>query len=160
MKKLSILLIVLVIAAVAGIGWLYLSARIDVRFEECIATDGVLQADYLDLVRESVASGAFVGTVFETGDIASADQYQFLSYTVSLNNHSFLDATVPEIRITPMLGDVLVIGDTEERLLPAGKKTELYLTLLTRRDMHSIREASVSWYVWGIPFTEKITLGN
>ena len=33
-------------------------------------------------------------------------------------------------------------------------------TILTARTMHSVREGIVSYYLWGIPFTERITLGK
>ena len=43
MKPFAIILIILVLAAVVGIGWLYFSANLTVTFDTCIATDGVTQ---------------------------------------------------------------------------------------------------------------------
>ena len=37
---------------------------------------------------------------------------------------------------------------------------DLSATILTDRAMHSVREATVSCYFWGIPFTTKLTLGK
>lgn len=160
MKKLAIFLILLVLLAAAGLGWLFLSARFEVRFDSCVATDGILQADYLSGLKDQMASDTFVGTVYDSTEIGSPEQYQFLTYAVSVSNHSFLDATAVEIRVTPMQGDILRIGDPYEHTVPAAREETLSVTLLTGRGMQSVREATVSWYIWGIPFTEKITLGN
>ena len=160
MKPLGIILIILVLAAVVGVGYLYLNANLDIRFEACIATDGMTQIDYFNTLKSKVASSAFVGTRFTGGGLGTADQYQFLTYTVHLSNHTFLKAEVIEIRITPMQGDILQIGEEDAHDLPSGQQMDLSATILTGRTMHSVREATVSYYFWGIPFTTRLTLGK
>jgi len=160
MKPFAIILIILVLAAVAGVGWLYLSANLTVSFESCIATDGVTQSDFFDQVKKQVANGSFIGTLYGDQDLQTADRYQFLTYTVALDNHAFLKADTAEIRITPMQGDVLMLGDEQEHSVAAGQKGTLSATILTSRDSHSVREGTVTWYFWGIPFSSKITLGQ
>ena len=160
MKPLGIILIVLVLAAVVGIGYLYLNANLDIRFEACIATDGMTQVDFFNTLKSKVASSEFVGTRYTNKDLGSADQYQFLTYTIRLDNHTFLKAEVIEIRITPMQGDILQIGEESVHDLPSGQQMDLSATILTDRTMHSVREATVSYYFWGIPFTTKLTLGK
>ena len=160
MKVFAICLVVLVLAAVIGIGWLYLNARMDIRFESCIANDGVTQAEVFNNVISRVKNDTFIGTRFTGEDTGTADQYQFLTYTVHVDNHSFLKAEVIEIRITPMQGDILQIGEETARDLPSGRQTNLSATIITDRNMHSVREATVTWYFWGIPFSEKLTLGR
>ncbi len=160
MKPFAIILIILVLAAVVGVGWLYLNANLTVTFDSCIATDGVTQADFFDQVKKQVANGSFIGTLYGDKDLQTADQYQFLTYTVNLDNHAFLKADTAEIRITPMQGDVLMLGEEQEHSVPAGKKGTLSATILTSRDNHSVREAIITWYFWGIPFSSKITLGQ
>ena len=160
MKAFAAVLIVLVLLAVAAVGYLYLTANLEVRFDNCIATDGLTQAEYFDGLKKKVETSTFTGTRFSADPIGTADQYQFLTYTVRLDNHAFLTADVIEIRITPMPGDVLQLGEEAEHSLPSGKKADLSATILTARDMHSVREATVTYYFWGIPFSEKITLGK
>lgn len=160
MKPFAVILIILVLAAVVGVGWLYLNANLTVAFDSCIATDGVSQAEYYDRLKKEVSSGTFIGTLYGSQDLLTADQYQFLTYTVSLDNHAFLKAETAEIRITPMQGDVLMISDRPEHSVPAGKKEYLSATILTARDMHSVREATVTWYFWGVPFSSRLTLGQ
>ena len=160
MKGVAIFLIVLVLAAVGAVGYLYLKADLTVSFESCIATAAVTQADYFQQMKKDLASGAFVGTKFSGDEPGSAEEYQFLTYTVRLSNHAFLNADVIELSVMPMQGDVLQIGDTERHALAAGKETTISATILTTREMHSVREGTVTCYFWGIPFTSKLTLGK
>lgn len=158
MKPLGIILIVLVLVAIAAVGYLYLNAKLDISFKECIATDGITQIEFFDNLKANVDASAFIGTRYTNEELTTADQYQFLTYTLHFNNHSLLKAEVIEIRITPMQGDVLQIGEVTAYDLPSGKQMDLSATILTDRAMHSVREATVSYYFWGIPFTTKLTL--
>ncbi len=160
MKIAAVVLIVLVLAAVCAVGYLYLNANLDVRFVSCIASDGVSQADTYNTLKKKVDNASFVGTRFSSEELGTADQYQFLTYTVNLDNRSYLNAEVVEIRITPMQGDVLQLGEETAHDLAAGKSMDLSALILTSRNMHSVREATVSWYFWGIPFSTKLTLGK
>jgi hypothetical protein len=160
LKAFAVIMIVLVLVAVAAIGFFCFSAKIDVRFVSCIATDGVTQVEFFDSMKKQVESGAFTGTSFSGATLGAADQYQFLTYTVRLENHAFLKAETIELRITPMEGDILQLGDENCYDLASGKQIEISATILASRSMHSVREGTVSYYLWGIPFTEKITLGK
>ena len=160
MKAFAIVLIVLLVIAVAAAGVFFFSAKIDVRFVSCIATDGITQVDFYNELKGQVESGAFTGTRFSGAELGAADQYQFLTYTVRLDSHAFLKAETIELRITPMDGDVLQLGDEACYDMASGKQTEVSSTILTARTMHSVREGIVSYYLWGIPFTERITLGK
>ena len=160
MKPLGIILIILVLVAVVAVGYLYLNAKLDITFRECIATDGITQIDFFDNLKSKVSASTFVGTHYTNDDLTTADQYQFLTYTLRFNNHSFLKAEVIEIRITPMQGDVIQIGEEYVHDLPAGQQMDLTATIMTARNMHAVREATVTWYFWGLPFTEKLTLGR
>ena len=160
MKPFAIILIVLVLAAVCGVGYIYLTARLDVSFVSCVATDTLSQLETFDSIRSKISSSTFTGTRFSNEAIGRADQHQFLTYTVRLRNRAFLKAEIIEIRITPMQGDVLQVGDEVPHDLSSGKDMDLSAMILTSRDMHSVREATVSYYFWGIPFTAKLTLGK
>ena len=160
MKVAGIILIVLVVLALIGIGFLYFTSTIDVSFVECIATDAMTQYDYFTQLQKQIASETFIGTLFSKDAIGTADQYQFYTYTIRMANKTFIEAEVIEIQVTSMDGDVLQIGDTERHNLAAGKTGEFGVTILTTKSMHSVREAKVTYYLWGIPFSTKITLGK
>ena len=160
MKKIAVILIILLLAAVGALGYLYMTSNILVRYDTCIATDAVTQTEYFNQLKTQISEGTFIGTLFEHTDPGDADQYQFLTYTVVLDNRARLDATTAEISVTPLKGDILQVGDPEERLVPAGETTALSVTIMTGKGMHNVREATVTWYIWGLPFTEKVTLGK
>ncbi len=160
MKKAAVLLMILLLAAIGGIVFLYLTSSVTVRYESCIATDASTQQEYFDQMKSQLSDNTFVGTLFDHSEPGSSDQYQYLTYTVTVVNNAFLDASTAEIRITPMKGDILQIGDTEEHLLPAQQTSSLSATVLTAKGVQNIREATVTWYIWGLPFSEKITLGR
>jgi len=160
MKPLAIFLVILVIAALAGVGYLYFTSKVVVSFVSVTATDPVSQLDAFNQVKDATENDTFVGTRFSTAPLTGPEDYLFYTWTVNLKNNSFLPADTIEIQVTPMSGDVLVIGDTAAHSLPAHDQTELSATMLTVRDKHSVREAIVSWYVWGLPFSTRITLGK
>ena len=55
---------------------------------------------------------------------------------------------------------MLQLGEETEHDLLSGQEADLSAMILTDRSMHSVREATVSYYFWGIPFTTKLTLGK
>lgn len=160
MKKWAVIMILLLIAAVCGIGLLYVSMGVQVRFDRCVATEAPTQQAYFDQLLHQLSSGAFTGTVFDRKEPGLSDQYQFLTYTVLLTNHANIDAAAAEIRITPLPGDLLQLGETQELTVPAGDEVTLSATILTGIHTQSIREAVVTYYIWGLPFTETITIGS
>ena len=160
MKPLAIFLVILVLAALVGVGWLYFNSNLTVSFSSVVVTDPVTQADYFSQLKSSLESDAFIGTRYETDPLTVPEDYLFYTWTVHLENTSFLPADTIEIQITPMAGDILLFGDTAEHMLPARSVSDLSATVLTDRAMHSVREAVVTWYVWGLPFSARLTLGK
>ena len=51
MKPLAIILVILVLAAVIGVGYLYFTANVEVTFSEVIATDPLSQSDYFNSLK-------------------------------------------------------------------------------------------------------------
>ena len=160
MKPLAIFLVLLVIAALAGVGWLWYSSNMTAVCTDCVATDPVTQEAAFRDLKSSVESGSFMGTLFSKAPLTNPEDYLFYTWTVHMDNKTFLPATVMEVQITPMSGDILVIGDPAEHTLDARSETDLTVTMLTSREKHSVREAIVTWYVWGLPFSSRITLGK
>ena len=160
MKPFAIFLVILLLAAIAGVGYLYFTSNLTVSFSSCVAVDPLTQMDYFTQLKSSLENETFVGTRFDSAPLSSADQYLFYTWTLHLENNSALPADVIEIQVTPMTGDVLQLGDTAEHSLPAHSSSNLSATVLTARDKHSVREAIVTWYTWGLPFSARLTLGK
>jgi len=160
MKPLAIFLVILVLAAVIGVGYLYFTSNLTVQFSSCIVTDPVIQTEAFAQLKSSLETDTFVGTRYVSDLPESPEGYLFYTWDVHLENRSFLPADTIEIQITPMNGDVLLYGSSTEKRLDAHSSADLSATVLTSRDMHSVREATVTWYVWGLPFSTRLTLGK
>ncbi len=160
MKAAAIIVLVLCIAALGGIGYLYLTANVSVTFAECIATDAVTQLDTYHQLTAALTAGKLIGTPFAKEAPDSPEDALFYTYAVHLENHSFLPVEIVEIQVTPLTGDILQMGETQAFDLPAGRKMDLTATILTLKTMQSARELTVTYYIWGLPFTEKLTAGR
>ena len=90
MKPLAIILIILVLAALVGVGYLYFTSNLTVTFSSVVATDPVDQAEAFDQVRTSVENETFIGTKYSAEQLAGPENYLFYTWTVQLENRSFL----------------------------------------------------------------------
>ena len=160
MKPAAILVLILCLAAVGGLVFLYLQSTVTVTALECVAVDAVNQLEAFEALRAQLASDTFTGTPFTRDLPEKPEDYLFYTWTLHAENHSFLPVDTVEIQVTPMTGDVLCIGDPADHSLSPGGAADLSVTFLTARSMHSVREAVVTWYAWGLPFSTRLTLGK
>ena len=160
MKPFAIILILLCFAALAGTGYLFMTAELTVTGTGCVAADALDLQETFQALREGVASGTFTGTLFHAPDSEDPAAYQFYTYTIRLKNATFLPAKAVEIQIAPMDGDVLQIGDLTRHDLAARSIGDFQATLLTTKEMHNIREITITWYFWGLPFSTKTTYNH
>ena len=75
MKPLAIILIILVLAALVGVGYLYFTSNLTVTFSSVVATDPVDQAEAFDQVRTSVENETFIGTKYSAEQLAGRIQH-------------------------------------------------------------------------------------
>ena len=157
MKPIAILLILLCIAALIGVGFLYATSNVVIEGYGCIAYETSQQPDSFNALKTGTVSDSFTETLFTESEIGDPDDYQFYEYTLRLQNNSFLKAEVIEIQVTPMSGDVAQLSAPDEKHLSPRSSGDFSTTILTSREMHNIRELTVSYYLWGIPFSTKVT---
>ena len=157
MKPLAILLLLLFLAVLAGTGYLYLTANIVVTAVDCTAWAAEDQPVVFQALKEDLAADAFTGTPFDISDIGAPEDYQFYEYTLQIQNDSFLKAEVIEIQVTPMAGDILQVSDLDAHDLAPRSSGSFTAAILTTRGMHNIRELTLTYYLWGLPFTTRVT---
>ena len=157
MKPIAILLILLCIAALAGVGYLYVTSNVVIEGYGCIAYETSQRPNIFDALKTGAVSDSFTKTLFIETEIGDPSDYQFYEYTLRLRNNSFLKAEVIEIQVTPMSGDVAQLSASEEKHLSPRSSGDFSTTILTSREMHNIRELTVSYYLWGIPFSTRVT---
>ena len=157
MKPFAIILLVLCLAAVSATGYLYLTANITVEDISCVAYAAQDQRAVFQTLKDQLDTDTFTGTPFDVSGLGPAENYQFYEYTVQLRNDSFLKAEVVEIQVTPMNGDVLQVSDLDAHDLPARSSGAFTATILTAIDMHNVRELTLTYYLWGLPFSTRLT---
>lgn len=161
MKFLAILSVLVLIASIVGVGYLYMTASMVVVGLDVIAVEASTQPDLFRTLKEQVESGSILGTAYTSQTwLEDASAYQFLTYTVRLRNNTFVTADMVELQVTPMSGDVLQIGDFTPKALPSHATGDIQATILTDANMHSTRELNVTYYIWGLPFTLRTICGQ
>ena len=159
MKYFAIITVLILIATLVGVGYMYMNANIFVEAVGVIATDAVSQYELYADLQDQLRLGAVAGTPYiATTELSGPENYQFLTYTVRMRNNTAVPADMVELQVTPMAGDVLQIGSFEDVKLPAGRSVDATATILTDVNMHSIREVTITYYIWGVPFTMKTTV--
>ena len=159
MKYFAILTVLILIVTLVGVGYMYMTANIYVEAVGVVATDASSQSALFEELREQVRLGAVVGTPYVGAqELSGPENYQFYTYTVRLRNDCSVPADMVELQVTPMAGDILQIGSSADVKLPAGQTVDATATILTNVNMHSIREVTVTYYIWGAPFTMKTTI--
>lgn len=159
MKYFAILTVLFLIVTLVGVGYMYMNANIYVEAVGVIATDAQSQQALFEELQTQLRLGAVVGTPYTAAqELAGPEDYQFLTYTVRLRNNCSVPADMVELQITPMAGDILQVGSSQDVKLPAGQTVDATATILTGVNMHAIREVTITYYIWGVPFTMKTTV--
>lgn len=149
----SALVLVLTILFV-GVLWMNASIAIDTAASGVRIVEASVWPDRYDALAEQLRLDAVVGTPFiAPQELSGVEDYQFCVYTVTLRNDCGVDADAVEIQITPMAGDVLQVGDAPLMTVPAGSSTQATAVLLTQAGNHGVRQVTVTYYMWGKPFT-------
>lgn len=160
MKYVAIVTVLLLIASLVGVGYLYLTANVTVEAIGVVAVEAASQPDMFQALARQVEEQRVIGTAYTTAPLSDAANYQFYTYTVRLKNNCFVTADMVEVQVTPMQGDVLQLADSSARALSARATGDLSTTILTDINMHSVRELNISYYMWGIPFTIRTAYGH
>ncbi len=154
MKALAILSVIVLIASIVGVGYLYMTASVAVVGLDVIAVEASTQPELFNQLKSQVESGSVLGTAYTSQSwLEAASAYQFLTYTVRLQNNTFVTADMVELQVTPMSGDVLQIGDYTPKALQSHATGDIQATILTDAAMHATRELNVTYYIWGMPFS-------
>jgi hypothetical protein len=153
-------MVALLVLAIAGVGYLYTTARVVVETLGAQAYEAQSQQPTFDDLKRRLENNTVVGTVFKNEPLGDASEYAFYTYTVRLLNESLISADMVEVQIVPVEKDVLQMGNTAVRSLSSRSKGDFAATILTRRDSGSSREIIITYYIWGKPFTIKKTYGK
>ena len=157
MRPVAVILLLICLAAAGLTGYLYFTANVTVADITCVAVDAADRRDVFQELKKQTENDTFAGTPFDTANLGEAEDYQFYEYTVLLRNKTFVKAEVAEIQVTPMHGDVLQTADFRKTDIPARGEGQITATILTAKGTHNVRELTLTYYLWGLPFSSRVT---
>ena len=156
MKAFAIVSVLILLLTLVGVGSMYLSATIYVEASGVTTMEATARQEFFDSLAEQVRLDAVVGTTFgSVSELSGAENYKFCIYTVHLKNNCRIPAEMVEMQISPRGSDVVQIGEAPLVTVNPGETAEVKAVLLTSMDMDAMREVTISYYMWGVPFTLK-----
>lgn len=159
MKFVAWFMVFLLLASVAGVGYLYATAQVVVEAMGVKSFEAQDQQAYFNDLKQRLENETVLGTVYQNTQLGEASSYVFLTYTIRLRNDCLVTADMIEVQIVPTEYDILQLGNTDVKALLPHTKGDLTGTVLAKRDTHAVRQIIITYYIWGIPFTLKETYG-
>lgn len=159
MKYVAWLMVLLLLATVGGVGYLYMTANITVESITFYSQAALEQQALFDGLQQRSDNDTVLGTIFDHNPIGAVEDYALYTYTLHLINDSMLQADMIEIQVIPMDGDIVQVGDSWPRSLSSRSEGDISATILTKSGTHAVRELIVTYYIWGVPFQVKVTYG-
>ena len=167
MKLAAILALVLVLLLGGALLYGLVNTQLAVHPVQAKVIPADQQQGEFERLREALESRALIGTAFESVMPGTAADYQFIIYTLDAHNRGLLPAEQLELQVSPAAGDVLCYTDlSAQGLLPEidlqpGQQGSIRCVLLTRAGarQHAVHGLYLSYYIWGHPFTMKLTYG-
>ena len=157
MKYVAWFMVILLVLALAGAGYLYASAQVTVETIGAQAFEAQSQQPTFEDLKRRLGSGTVIGTVFKNDPLGESSDYAFITYTVRLRNESLLSADMVEVQIVPAQGDILQMSGNGIKSLGPKSRGDIGATILTQRNGDSLREVIVTYYIWGQSFHIKET---
>ena len=154
------LMITLVVLALGVVGYFFATAKVTITAYDAKGAQATQNQALFDQLKNDVAQNTLRGTLFKTATLGNATDYAFITYTVRLCNQCLVPIDMVEIQVEPDPEDVLQIGDTAVHSLNARSVGDITATILTAKDKDAVREVIVSYYVWGVSFTIRQTIGG
>lgn len=167
MKLAAIILLVLALLIGGAAIWGFSNTRLDMEVEGVRVLDAAQQQAEFDRLSSLLMNNAVRGIVYDTDFTGSSGDYVILQYTIRVRNRGLVKAEMLEAQVVPVKGDVLcysqqeAMGQDVNTSIEAAPGQELLFRcyLLTRKDLHAVRELHVSYYIWGNPFIIKLMYG-
>ena len=160
LKTAMYLMITLVVLALGVVGYFFATAKVTITAYDAKGAQATQNQALFDQLKDDVAQNTLQGTLFKTATLGNAAGYAFITYTVRLSNQCLVPIDMVEIQVEPDPEDVLQMGDTAVRSLNARSVGDITATILTAKDKDAVREVIVSYYVWGVSFTIRQTIGG
>lgn len=142
------IIVFITILAMAAFAYVYISAQLGATLVSIDEENAVLRPELFESVMEALNNGDFASNQFSAPDDVSAENYNFVTYTVQLQGVNPLPAEWAILTLAPVSGDVVLVQGDPQTVAPFGKAT-VSATLLTRAHTGTERSLWVEYYVLG-----------
>lgn len=160
MKKLAIFLILAVLLVAGVILYGLFQARLQVIGKDLQVYSAADVPDWFERDKTAVERSALLGTMIQSGNLGSAQDYVYHVYTLRVKNTGLVDAEMVELQIAPEAQDVLYYGESGKVDIKAGETRDIWCVLLTEGRSHDVRNIYLTYYLWGNPQEVKFTYDN
>lgn len=145
-----------------------IGTRLDAKVHKPVVLAAAEHKAEFERLQKAVRNRSLIGTAFTQDIEGSADDYNLVIYTVTLSNRGLLPAQMAELVISPSDQDILCYtdgsgqGEIPDIEVPTGGSASIRGVLLTRASSRqtTVRDLYISYYIWGNPFTIRITSGT
>ena len=160
MKRLTILFLALslVLAGVMLWQWTHVELSVAARSVRTVPAEE-MKSNY-EAVRRAVTNGSLQGVVYHAEALREAEACSFQFFILSLENRGLLPAEMTELQLTPFSQDICAYLSRQEVVIPPGGKKDVVLTLLTAGASPTVRDVTVTYYLWGHLYRQKLTLNR
>ncbi|MDR1570819.1 MAG: hypothetical protein LBS72_10115 [Oscillospiraceae bacterium] len=153
MKKLALMLLVIMFAALGTALYLRVGAQLIVAGASVGVRGAHTDADAWASLYVELTDGTFQGRVLSEADMTNAEDYEFRTYSVRLRNLGMLKAEWISISVRAEEADVIEYGESRGFTLAAFSSGTISGTVLSRAGSDAARVVTVRYYVFGRPFT-------
>lgn len=151
----------LLLVMVLLVGYLFATAQVSVVRLSAQGVSAANDPEEFESVRQSVEEDTFQGMLYQKPlEWKEASEYVWLTYTIRLHNGCLVPLDMIEVQVVPQSEDILQTADLQVHSLAMKSDGELQATILTGQNAHPVREVIVTYYVWGVSFSLKTTLGE
>lgn len=161
LKIAAIASVSLLLVMVLLVGYLFMTAEVRVLNVTSQGVSAAQDAAAFERLKTAVEEGTFQGTLFQKPLVwKDAGEYVWITYTIRLRNDCLVPLDMVEAQIVPQAEDVLQLASLDVKSLDLKSEGDLTVRILTDKNAHPIREAIVTYYLWGVSGSLKTVYGQ
>ena len=161
LKFVAIALVALLIVMVGLVGYLFLTAEIQVVEVNAKGISAASDVERFEALKESIQNDTFYGTLYQKPrEWKDASEYVLLTYKLRVRNNCLVPIDMLEVQVVPNPNDIAQLPSLDVKSLDLKSEGEIEVQILTARESHSIRELLVSYYLWGVSGNVKTVYGR
>ena len=168
MKKAAMIALAVVLLGGTLLVYGMIGTRLEATVHEPVVLPAAEHKAEFERLQRAVRNRSLIGTTFTQEIQGDANGYNLVIYTVTLSNRGLLPAQMAELVVSPSDQDILCYtdGSAQGEILdigvPAGGTASIRCVLLTSAGARqtAVRDLYISYYIWGNPFTIRITSGT